>query len=248
MITLDVSLLPNFGNTHFPLTLNNANYVIAIDVLRATTTIATALEYGVKEVIPMETVEESLQLYEKLQSNGIFLGGERKNVKPQKFHFGNSPFEYQNTEVSNKKLIFTTTNGTKLLHSLKEHKRIILGCFRNVSTISMYIQKSLEDFQTIFIACAGSNGVFSFDDVLCAGAFIQEFVTLNATNIQLTDTAKVAKMLYNQTENTLIDFVKNTSHGIALIENGFEKDIDFCFEKNVSTIIPLYENKIVKAL
>jgi 2-phosphosulfolactate phosphatase len=98
------------------------------------------------------------------------------------------------------------------------------------------------------VACAGSNDKFSFDDVLCAGAFVDAFQSVSSTNIQLTDTAKVAKILYSQSKSTIVDFVKTTSHGASLVESGFEQDVDYCFTKNSSTIIAVYEQNLVKSL
>lgn len=247
MLQIDVSFLPisNFVNSNFS---KENTIVIAIDVLRATTTIVTALEYGVASIIPVTTVEEALELYENSYHNSTRLGGERNNIKPPKFHFGNSPFEYQNKEVSNKKVIFTTTNGTKLLNTLLNFDKIYLGCYRNIESLVHHIFIQGSNKTNILVACAGSNDKFSFDDVLCAGAFVDAFQSISSANIQLTDTAKVAKMLYNQTQNTIRDFVKSTSHGASLVSSGFEKDVDFCFSKNTSNIIAVYEQNIVKSL
>lgn len=247
MQKIDVSFLPAIGNhlTHNP---NTNTVVIAIDVLRATTTMTTAMEYGANEIFPVDSIESAMSLYDKFDPYTTLLGGERNNIKPLKFHFGNSPFEYQNKEVSNKKVIFTTTNGTKLLHTLKEFNRIYIGCFRNVTSIVEYITKNYKSEHSILVACAGSNDKFSFDDVLCAGAFVDAFQKINVTNIQLTDTAKVAKMLYIETKDSIIDFVKTTSHGISLMKSGFEQDIDYCFTKDSTETIAVYEHRIVKLI
>lgn len=244
---IDVSFLP----TTIELNDNSSNQntvVIAIDVLRASTTMITALEYGVTSIIPVTTVENALELYEISQPNSVLLGGERNNIKPSKFHFGNSPFEYQNKEVSNKKVIFTTTNGTKLLNTLQNYQKIFLGCYRNVLALVHYISKLYKNQFNILIACAGSNDKFSFDDVLCAGAFVDSFQTISPANIQLTDTAKVANMLYNQTRKEIREFVKTTSHGASLVSSGFEQDVDYCFTKNSTEVIAVYEQNEVKSL
>lgn len=247
MPQIDVSFLPTLGSNLSP-NLDQFSVVIAIDVLRATTTMTTALEYGANDIIPVDSIESALSLFDTFEPNTTLLGGERNNIKPLKFHFGNSPFEYQNKEVSNKKVIFTTTNGTKLLHTLKEFKRIYIGCFRNVGPMVEFITKNYKTEHSILLACAGSNEKFSFDDVLCAGAFVDSFQKINTANIQLTDTAKVAKMLYNETKDSIIEFVKTTTHGKSLVNGGFEKDIDYCFTKDSTETIAVYENRIVKSL
>lgn len=244
---IHVSFLPiiNFEPNNFS---EKNTIVIAIDVLRATTTMITALEYGVTSILPVTSVEDALDIFENSDQNSVFLGGERNNIKPMKFHFGNSPFEYQNKEVSNKKVIFTTTNGTKLLRTLQNFSKIYLGCYRNVESLVKHICIQSNDNINILVACAGSNDKFSFDDVLCAGAFVDAFQSISSANIQLTDTAKVANMLYSQTKSTIIDFIKTTSHGTSLVESGFEQDVDYCFTKNASNVIAIYELNLVKSL
>ena len=52
--------------------------VVVIDVLRATTTIVTALANGAKAVIPAATPDEAVRLAAKLEKNGVLLAGERR--------------------------------------------------------------------------------------------------------------------------------------------------------------------------
>ena len=52
---LDVCLSP----LQFNLFEHHGKHVVILDVLRASSTIATALEYGMKEVIPVSSLEEA---------------------------------------------------------------------------------------------------------------------------------------------------------------------------------------------
>src|SRR5258708_8628817 len=67
--------------------------VVVIDVLRATTTIVTALANGAKAVVPAASSEEAVRLTANLEKNGILLAGERKALKIEGFQLGNSPRE-----------------------------------------------------------------------------------------------------------------------------------------------------------
>src|SRR2546430_9634775 len=67
--------------------------VVVIDVLRATTSVVTALANGAKAVIPAATSEEAVRLASNLEKDGVLLAGERKSVKIEGFALGNSPRE-----------------------------------------------------------------------------------------------------------------------------------------------------------
>src|ERR1700709_1965235 len=90
--------------------LNQAT-VIIIDVLRATSTIATALFNGAKCVIPVDSVAKCIELGKQI--DGI-TAGERDGQIAEGLKFGNSPFEYPASFIGGRTLVLTTTNGTKL--------------------------------------------------------------------------------------------------------------------------------------
>jgi len=96
--------------------------IVVIDILRATSVIVQAMSQGAKEIIPVKTVEEAFQLAKTLPPSTTLLGGERDSRKIEGFDLGNSPREYQAETVKGKRLILTTTNGTRAFH------RCVEGC------------------------------------------------------------------------------------------------------------------------
>ena len=86
--------------------------VVIIDVLRATSTIATALYNGAKAVIPVDSVTRCMELGKQI--DGI-TAGERDGKIAEGLEYGNSPFEYPREFIEGKTLVLTTTNGTRLL-------------------------------------------------------------------------------------------------------------------------------------
>ena len=92
--------------------INSESIVVVIDVLRATSVISTAFHYGVKEIIPVQSLEEAKNYQGK--ENHI-VAAERNAMPIDGFDFGNSPFHYMNDKVKDKTLVLTTTNGTKAL-------------------------------------------------------------------------------------------------------------------------------------
>lgn len=213
--------------------------VIVIDMLRATSVIITALNNGCKNVIPVVNVDDAIQLSEKYGKNYI-LGGERKAVKIEGFDCSNSPLEYTTNLVKNKTLILTTTNGTKAINASLKAKDILIGAIINAKAVS---EKAVKLKNNIVIVNAGTYGKFSIDDFLCAGYIIDCILKLNK-DIELTDCAIAAQCLYKYNEN-INEFMKKAKHCKRLIELGFEKDITYCCQKDITNVVPYYENGMI---
>src|SRR5689334_16795337 len=95
---------------------------VVFDVLRATSSLVTALGNGAKAIMPVQEIGEAVAL--KTKESDILLAGERKGVRIQgqlsggiAFDFGNSPREFTAEKVSGKRIVTTTTNGTRALQS-----------------------------------------------------------------------------------------------------------------------------------
>lgn len=183
---LNVHLLPDLADPH-----DLAGHTsVVIDVLRASTTITTALQYGAKEVIPCLTVEEARQLAG--QRPGSLLGGERGGKPLPGFDFGNSPAEYTADRVADKTIVFTTTNGTKAMTRCMGSGRILIGAIVNRAAIC----RSVADDQRVDIICAGTNGEFSMDDALAAGAIVSQ-LSPASSDWELNDGANICRSLWD---------------------------------------------------
>ena len=109
---------------------------VVIDILRASTTIVTALANGAARVIPLTTVEEARARREKEPES--LLGGERNAVPPPGFDLGNSPREYTPERVNGKTIIITTTNGTRACQSADRAGAgpVVIGGFVNLQAVT----------------------------------------------------------------------------------------------------------------
>lgn len=161
MATIDVHFLPSLTT---PEALSGAT-VVVIDVLRATTTIATALAAGAKEVIPCLEVGEARRIAAELPQGAAILGGERGGERIDGFELCNSPLEYTPGRVGGKTVVFTTTNGTRALEHCRQASRVWLGAIVNLSTVAERIARD----ENIHILCAGTVGKMTAEDVLTAG-------------------------------------------------------------------------------
>jgi len=216
--------------------LNHA-IVVIIDVLRATSTIATALHNGAKCVIPVDSVAECIELGRQI--DGI-TAGERDGQIAEGLQHGNSPFEYPTDFIGGRTLVLTTTNGTKLLHMALDRGagQIITGSFPNLSAVCDYL---LTQEQPVVLACAAWKDRVNIEDMLFAGAIINR-VKKNF-NINC-DSSQIAETVYLNAKKDLYEFMKakNASHYQRLSGYGLEKDIHYCLTPDVAPVLPLYEN------
>jgi 2-phosphosulfolactate phosphatase len=217
---------------------------VVIDVLRATSVITQAIKNKAKEVIPVGTVEFAVKVSGGMFGGQTLLGGERNTKKIEGFALGNSPFEYVKKIVEGKSIVFYTTNGTKAIVKAKFSENLIICSFLNLSAVAKHLVEIGKDIE---ILCAGRNNLFSLEDSVCAGRLTKEIMVLNKELI-LNDSALAAISLDDKFGSDLVEMMKQCEHGKILLENGFEKDIEFCGQLNSMEIIPIFKNGTVKAL
>ena len=196
---------------------------VVIDMFRATSVIVTALNNGCEEVIPFLTIEETLESSEELKREEYILGGERRAVKIDGFDLSNSPLEYTKEVVEDKKVLITTTNGTRTLTKSNSAKRIIIAAMINAKAVS---DKLLEINEDVVIINAGTNGNFSMDDYICSGYIINEMLKVD-NNIELTDISKTANMIYENNRD-IISYVKEATHYSVMKSLELDNDIEYC--------------------
>lgn len=217
---------------------------IVIDVLRATSTIVTALMNGAKEIIPVNSVEFAMKASTSMFGGQTLLAGERNTKKIDGFNLGNSPLEFTSENINGKAIILFTTNGSKAVVKAKYSKNLWIASFLNLSSISNHLIELNEDVE---ILCSGRNQVFSLEDTICAGKIILEMQNIKE-DIELTDSSKAATTLAKSLGKNIKKMLMESEHGKILIENGFVDDIDYCAKLNLTDIIPFYNNNSIKAL
>jgi 2-phosphosulfolactate phosphatase len=158
---------------------------VAIDVLRATTTIVHALSSAAREVVVFEEVAEAIAQSKAWWQSATVLGGERDGVKIEGFDLGNSPSEYNKPAVAGRAVFFTTTNGTRALHKCRTAKRIFAGALVNRQAVV----NALRDETKVRIVCAGTRGEITRDDALGAGAIVAGLVDGRLGEYELDDEA-----------------------------------------------------------
>lgn len=208
---------------------------VVVDILRASTTIVTALEYGVKSILPVESVD----LCRDFQFKGYVGAAERGGAIVEGFKLGNSPFDYMNPCYAGKRIVFTTTNGTKTIYAIKGSYKIIFGAFVNLNA-TMEILKDLN--KDVVIVCAGWEDEVNLEDTLFAGAMTDKLMPAFTPS---GDPAILAHKLYLQSEDKLSMFLDGSSHVQRLKNLGLQKDIDFCLTLDKYDCVPeLHDGEI----
>ena len=215
----------------------NHAIVVIIDVLRATSTIATALYNGAKCVIPVDSVAKCIELGRQI--DGI-TAGERDGMIAEGLAHGNSPFEYPREFVGGKTLVLTTTNGTKLLHMALDRGagQIVTGSFPNLDAVCRYL---VAQHQPVVLGCAAWKDRVNLEDMLFCGAVIHRVKSHFSMNC---DSSQIAETVYLEAKGDLFGFMKtkDASHYHRLSGYGLEKDIRYCLTPDVANVLPLYEN------
>nr|WP_123784846.1 2-phosphosulfolactate phosphatase [Pirellula staleyi] len=221
-----VHLLPSQATT--PITAGKT--VAVIDVLRATTTIVTAMAAGAARVVPLLEVDEARARAAAIGESAL-LGGERHGKRIDGFHFGNSPAEYTRDKLAGKTLVFTTTNGTRAMLAARQAREIYVASFVNFSAIC----RELAEREEVHILCAGTDGEVTREDTLLAGAIADDAVASDPAT-QLNDEAEIAADAWRAAVTNLSGRValaqamRQSRGGRNLIEIGHEHDIDLAAE------------------
>jgi len=217
---------------------------VAIDVLRATSTIIAALSNGAREVIPVASIDFAIKVSGNIFGGMTLLAGERNTKMIEGFNLGNSPLEFTEEVISGKSIILYTTNGTRTIVKAKFSENLFICSFNNISSIAKHLVKLKKDVEII---CSGTNGFFSLEDVVCAGKLISQILE-KAPKAELADSAKASVVISKSFGKTLLKMLKETEHGRLLIENGFLEDLKYCSKIDSIDIIPCFVSGSIKKL
>jgi 2-phosphosulfolactate phosphatase len=213
---------------------------VVFDVLRATSSIITALANGAEAVIPVCTIEEAVR--EKQHDNDVLLAGERDGFRITSkltgsvdFDFGNSPREFAKANLADKTIVMTTTNGTRALKACLGAKEILVGSFLNLAAVAEYLHTRQVD--DLLLVCSGTNEEASYEDLLGAGALANEVWNLFRDG-HIADSAQMARNIFLAAQNDLpgaMQFARNGRRLLGIPE--LRDDVAFCLRRDVFPLI-----------
>ncbi len=234
---LQVCLSPDL----FHLFSDRKSIVVVVDVLRATSSMCLAIENGIKEIIPVSTVEEALEY--KNGPNHI-LAAERNGQLVKGFDFGNSPQQYLSSdELTGRSLIMTTTNGTKMINIAKEDHEVVIGSFLNISALTKWL---IERKQDVIICCSGWKGRFCLEDTLFAGALASRLMASGFDSD--CDSVLASGRLYNASKKDLNGALDDSSHRKRLSNLSINDDVNLCLSYDLTDQIPVLKGNSLVAI
>ena len=236
---IDIQLVPSQPDSD--ILLNRT--VVVIDVLRATSVMVHAMWQGALEIIPLATAEAAFEMAKVFPRGSIILGGERRSKKIPGFDLGNSPKEYIAERVKGKKLILTTTNGTKAFHVVSSGREVLVGSFFNIGVMA---QRCLELNRDLLIFPSGDEGKFSLEDTICGGMLIERIMKKGGKRIDLSDASRCAQILYKKFEDNLTEAFHLSHHGKELINRGFIEDLAYCAQIDMTDIVPIFREGVIR--
>lgn len=241
---LTVHLLP----TLFEPSDLEGGIAVVTDVLRATTTVAYGFQNGARSIIPCETIEEAFEIREESGGgSSVLLGGERGGEPISGFDLGNSPSEWNRETVADRKIVFTTTNGTRALLRSAKADRIVTGAFANLQAVCDLLN---EESRPIHIVCAGTVGQVSTEDCLFAGALVDLLLENGAqtetSGDQAFEVCDAARLVLSHwkaaaiARDGLFRAMKAGSGGRNLMRLGLEADIRTAAKLDQVDLVPEY--------
>lgn len=205
---------------------------VMVDVLRASTTITTALN-NFNKIIAVKDKNNAIELAKEYNA---VLAGEREGATIAGFDTGNSPVEIKN--FSGDTLVLTTSNGTRILEGMKA--KSLIGSFVNAKAVALKASEIADNH--IEIVMAGVRGKFAIEDFLGAGEIISYL-----KNYELDEMARAAYMASRDSE-MVKKAIMNSNSALGLQKLGFSEDITFSIKKNIYDIIPIYEKQTIKKI
>lgn len=224
---LEVCLSPALLHLYNP----EGTITVIIDVFRATSTIAAALDNGASRVIPVSAVDECIRIGQNIE--GSITAGERDGKVAQGLQHGNSPMEYPRSFIERKTLVLTTTNGTRLLHMVQGADTIITGSFLNLSAVCDYL---IAQRKPVLLGCAAWKDRFNLEDTLFAGAVVNRVAEHFSINC---DSARAARTLQQQANGAYLEYLKDSSHYHRLAGFGLEEDLVYCTTPDRHPVVPI---------
>jgi 2-phosphosulfolactate phosphatase len=231
-----IHLLPDLFDPHDL----RGGVAVIIDVLRASTTVITALQNGAAEVIPVGTVEEALE-FDFFESEGNrLLGGERYGKLIEGFDLDNSPRNYTRERIAGRTIVFTTTNGTRALKYSSESEQIFVGAFVNRSALCNLLHTQTAP---VHLVCAGTDSRLTSEDILFAGLIARDLLAGSPGAVDLeTELAIQYAERHGDNPVAILRTLRESRGGRNLIDLGMDADVVYAALGDQTDVVPVFDH------
>ena len=225
---------------------------VVFDILRATSTMMTALANGAREIIPVGEIDEALAIRQSRPE--VLLAGERNGLRIRAqqtggpdFDLGNSPREFTREAVNGRTIVTTTTNGTRALRACASAQAVLIGSFLGMRALANWI--ALERPGSLLLVCSGTLDQAAYEDALAAGALCEAIWPIYSAG-NLSDSAQIAAQIYRLSRNDLLAAVRHGRNARRLLANpDLHDDVPACLAKDtISFLAELCKDGVVRAV
>jgi 2-phosphosulfolactate phosphatase len=212
--------------------------VVLVDILRATTTICTAVGNGVEAIIPVATHEEARQL----KAQGLLVASEKDGVQVDFADFGNSAFSFTRDRIAGKTLVYCTTNGTRALGIASSASSIVIGAFINISAVTEWLAGRRKN---VVILCSGWKNKFCLEDTLFAGALTRRLLQTGLFRSDC-DSATASLDLWGLAEGDVLEYIEKAAQRHRLKNLGLDDVIPYSFASDQVKVVPVFDGQVIK--
>ena len=213
---------------------------VVFDVLRATSSMITALANGAAGILPVEDIPEALQA--RKRQPDVLLAGERQGlrIEPEltgniSFDLGNSPREFTREKVSGRTIVMTTTNGTRALRACAQAQRVLAACFLNLRATAQFLEKQMPCH--LLLVCGGTFDQAAYEDALCAGALCDLLWQRHPAGA-IADSAHMVRLLYEAEKEHLAKAFARSRNGRRLLARPeLRDDVSFCAQTDIYPVV-----------
>jgi 2-phosphosulfolactate phosphatase len=248
--TLEVLLTPADFETLQHRDLSKSVCVV-FDILRATSSMMTALSNGAEGIIPVSRISEAVAARGK--NPEFLLAGERDGLRIRAaqtggidFDLGNSPREFTPDKVRGKTIVMTTTNGTRALQACDGAKNIFIGSFLSLRPLANWIIE--QQPANLILVCSGTHEQAALEDTLAAGALCEK-IWVHYAGGDVADSAEMARRLFPLMQMDMVGAMNHSRNGRRLLANAaLRNDVWFCVQRETLNFIAECKEGIVRKL
>ena len=235
-MNVDVALTPA---ALVPRSLRGATALV-IDVLRASTSIITALASGCGGVVPVGDPDDARRRASALP--GALVAGERHGDPLEGFDLGNSPLEFTPERVGGRTVFLTTSNGTGALLAVRSAAAVGVAAFINAGAAAAW---AVAAGRRVVVACSGDGGQRSLEDEVCAGVIVEKIRVARPDAVLGPEAEDVAGRARPYAKD-LARLAQDSPWARRLGNRGRGADLAACLTLDSVAVVPVYRPNVDK--
>jgi 2-phosphosulfolactate phosphatase len=217
---------------------------IVLDVLFATSTIASALAHGARSVIP--TLDEaSARSQAKRHTDGTYVLAGELYARTLPGFAPPTPLALAAHGVADKDVIYSTTNGTVALRAAAEAEAVYAAALVNGEAVIERVRDRHRD-RTLLIVCSGSMGNFNLEDFYGAGYLVDLIALRLGEGLDFSDAARAARALYLSDDP--LPRLLDCRVGRMMQSHGLDREVEYAAQRSILDVVPILEgDRLIRA-